>query len=530
MRNFELPGRSLAAARHGMAATSHPAATLTAVEILKAGGNAMDAAVAACAVQCVVEAGSTGIGGDCFAMFSMGNPSDIRAYNGSGRTPAAASLAAARQAGITEIEQHSPWAVTVPGAVQAWSQLIADHGRMPMSEVLAPAIRMAREGYTITPRVAYDLAEAEPLLRLDPTARATFLVDGKAPQLGDMQCQPLLADTMEAIAQEGKQAFYQGPIAQDMVRHLRQHGGCHTQQDFANVVGEYVTPLSLAYRGRTVYECPPNGQGVIALMILGILQRFTLKGDPLDPDNLHLAIEATRLAYAARDAWLAEPASSRVTPEHMLSDTLLDQLATKINLAHAITDLPPFLGPNHRDTAYIAVVDKERNTVSFINSLFDHYGSGLMAPHSGVLFHNRGQGFSLTEGHDNVLAANKRPMHTLIPGMVAEHGRVTMAFGVMGGHYQAMGHANLLSRLFDHGLDLQSAIELPRLFPLPGTLRVETEALLLEKVGAELTSRGFSLEASTWAIGGAQAVRIDWDKGTLQGGSDHRKDGMALGY
>lgn len=530
MRNFELPGRSLAAARHGMAATSHPAATLTAVEILKAGGNAMDAAVAACAVQCVVEAGSTGIGGDCFAMFSMGHPGDVRAYNGSGRAPAAATLDAARQAGITEIEQHSPWAVTVPGAVQAWSQLISDHGRMPMSEVLAPAIRMAREGYTITPRVAYDLAEAEPLLRLDPTVSATFLVDGKAPQLGDTQYQPLLAETMEVIGREGHQAFYQGPIAQEMVRYLREHGGCHTEQDFAHAAGEYVTPLSLSYRGRTVYECPPNGQGVIALMILGILQRFTLKGDPLDPDNLHLAIEATRLAYAARDVWLAEPASSRVSPEHMLSDTLLDQLAAKINLTQAITDLPPFLGPNHRDTAYIAVVDKERNVVSFINSLFDHYGSGLMAPRSGVLFHNRGQGFSLTEGHDNVLGPNKRPMHTLIPGMVAEHGRVMMAFGVMGGHYQAMGHANLLSRLFDHGLDVQSAIELPRLFPLPGTLRVETEALLLEKVGAELSSRGFSIEASTWAIGGAQAVRIDWDKGTLQGGSDHRKDGMALGY
>ncbi|WP_342620037.1 gamma-glutamyltransferase family protein [Rhodoferax sp. GW822-FHT02A01] len=530
MRNFELPGRSLAAARHAMAATSHPASTLTAVEILKAGGNAMDAAVAACAVQCVVEAGSTGVGGDCFAMFSMGDATQVRAYNGSGRAPAAATLEAARAAGLQEIPQHSPWAVTVPGAVEAWCRLVADHGRMPMREVLAPAIRMAREGYTITPRVAYDLDEAQPLLRQDPSTRATFLVDGKAPTIGDMQYQPLLAITMEAIGHDGPRAFYQGDIARDMVGHLRQHGGCHTEQDFASVAGEYVEPLSYSYRGHTVYECPPNGQGVIALMILGILQRFPISGDPLAPDNLHLAIEATRLAYAARDAWLAEPTTSRVQPQYMLSDTLLDSLAAKIDLKQAITDLPPFVGPEHRDTAYIAVVDKDRNVVSFINSLFDHYGTGLMAPRSGVLFHNRGQGFSLNAAHDNVLAPRKRPMHTLIPGMVAKDGRITMAFGVMGGHYQAMGHANLLSRLIDHGMDLQAAMELPRLFPLPGTLRVETEGLLLEKVGAELSRRGFGIEASTWAIGGSQAVRIDWDKGTLQGGSDHRKDGMALGY
>lgn len=530
MRNFELPGRSMAAARNGMAATSHPAATLTAIETLKAGGNAVDAAVAACAVQCVVEAGSTGVGGDCFALLSPGGSTDIRAYNGSGRTPAAMSLAALREAGVTQIERHSPHAVTVPGAVDAWCRLVADHGRMPMSDVLAPAVAMAREGYAITPRVAFDLAEEVALLQRDPTARATFLVDGKAPCMGDIQYQPLLANTLEAIGKEGAHAFYRGPIAEDIVGYLRDRGGFHTLQDFADAAGEYVQPISSPYRGRTVYECPPNGQGVIALMILGILSRFSLQGDPQSADNLHILIEASRLAYAARDSWVADPQSASSGVEHMLSDTLLDQLAARIDLSRAITDLPEFNGPTHRDTVYISVVDKDRNAVSFINSIFYHYGSGLMAPQSGVLLQNRGEGFNLVEGHPNAIGPKKRPMHTIIPGMVAENGRISMAFGVMGGHYQATGHAHFLSRLFDHGLDLQSAMNLPRLFPIPGSGSLEIEALLQSQVGDELRRRGFSFESPTYAIGGAQAIRIDWDKGTLLGASDHRKDGLAMGY
>jgi len=530
MRNFELPGRSMAVARHGMAATSQPAATQTAIEILKAGGNAVDAAVAACAMQCVVEAGSTGVGGDCFAMVSLQGSTDIRAYNGSGRTPAKLSLAALQRAGVTRIDRHSALAVTVPGAVDAWCCLVADHGRLPMRDILAPAIAMARQGYAITPRVAFDLAEEEALLQRDPTARATFLVDGRAPAVGDVQYQPLLADTLEAIGREGVKAFYRGDIAEDMVSHLRAHGGCHTLEDFANAAGEYVKPISTNYRGRTVYECPPNGQGVIVLMILGILSRFQVKGDPQDVDNLHLMIEASRLAYAARDAWLADPVMTNVSVDHLLSGSLLDQLAARINPALAMPDLPNFSAPEHRDTVYITVVDKQRNAVSFINSIFFHYGSGLMSPRSGVMLHNRAECFSLVEGHPNAIGPNKRPMHTIIPGMVAENGRVTLSFGVMGGHYQATGQAHFLSRLFDHQMDLQSAIDLPRLFPVPGTASLEIEALLLDRVGEELRRRGFGFEEPTYPIGGAQAIQIDWEKGILLGASDHRKDGLALGY
>jgi gamma-glutamyltranspeptidase/glutathione hydrolase len=315
-----------------------------------------------------------------------------------------------------------------------------------------------------------------------------------------------------------------------MVAYLQSLGGLHTLEDFAAARGEYVTPIRTEFRGRTVYECPPNGQGIVALMIMKILARFEVKPDPLDVDNLHIEIEATRLAYSARDAFLADPAKAKVPVDYLLSDALADELAAKIDLSRAIETLPCFAAAEHKDTVYIAVVDKDRNAVSFINSIFHPYGSGLVSPKSGVLFHCRGQSFSLTRGHPNQIAPRKRPMHTIIPGMVAERGRVVMPFGVMGGHYQAMGHAHLLAKLFDHGLDLQSAIDLPRLFPLPGTNIVEMEERLRERHGAALEARGFVVRPPNWAIGGAQAIWIDWERGALLGGSDARKDGCALGF
>ena len=530
MRNFENPGRSLAVGRNGMAATSHSTATFIAVEILKAGGNAIDAAVAACAVQCVIEAGSTGIGGDCFAMISLRGSKEIIAYNGSGRSPAGATLARLREQGTQTIDRHSPHAVTVPGAIEAWSRLISDHGRMPFAEVLAPAIALARDGYAITPRVSFDIGNQLDLLQRDPTTRRTFLIDGNAPPIGHIQRQPGLASTLETIASEGSDGFYRGTVADDMVAYLQSIGGLHTKEDFAATAGEYVTPISTNFRGRTVYEIPPNGQGIVALMILNILSRFKPKSDPLHVDNLHIEIEATRLAYAARDTFVADAAMSDIPVDYLLSDALADKLAAQIDLSRAISPLPLFDTTEHKDTVYITVVDGERNAVSFINSLFNAYGSGLMSPNSGVLFHNRGQSFSLVEGHPNALAPRKRPMHTIIPGMVAQGDRVCLSFGVMGGHYQAMGHAHFLAKLFDHGLDLQAAMDLPRLFPLPGTLTVEAETAIRNASGSELVRRGFKIQPPAWAIGGAQAIWIDWENGALLGGSDHRKDGCAVGF
>ncbi|KJF72732.1 gamma-glutamyltransferase [Agrobacterium arsenijevicii] len=530
MRNFEQPGRSLVVARNGMAATSHPLATLAAIEILKAGGAAIDAAVAACAVQCVVEAGSTGIGGDCFALLAANGGDKITAFNGSGRTPAAADLSWYRQKGITAIERSSPHAVTIPGAVDAWTRLVADHGRMSMSEILSQAIALARGGYAITPRVASDISHQKAMLLREPATRRTFLANDEAPQVGAVQYQPQLADTLEAIGRHGRDAFYRGSVAEEMVSYLSERGGLHTKEDFAEAAGEYVTPISADYRGWTVHECPPNGQGIIALMILKILERHRPAGDPLAADNLMREVEAARLAYAARDKWLADPSSSGVPTDFLLSDALADELASKIDLKRPADAKTIIGGVAHSDTVYISVIDKDRNCVSFINSIFHPYGSGLMAPKSGVLFHNRGQSFVVEEGHPNAIGARKRPMHTIIPGMVTRDGRSVLSFGVMGGHYQAMGHAQFLSKLFDYGMDMQAAIELPRLFPLPGTAKVEMEESVRLKVGEVFRERGFEVQPPNWAIGGAQAIWIDWDNGSLLGASDHRKDGCALGY
>ena len=296
MRDFESPGRSLVVARNGMAATSHPLSTLTAVNVLQAGGNALDAAVAACAVQCVVEPGSTGIGGDCFALIAPKGGADIVSFNGSGRAPAAATTEWYRAQGIARIERQSPHSVTVPGSIEAWSRLLADHGTMALGDLLAPAIGFARDGYAITPRVHRDWANQVALLAKDPNAARIFLPDRKAPAMGTIHRQSQLAETLQAVAEHGERAFYEGRIAADMVDYLRGLGGLHTLEDFAATRGEYVEPIRTRFRGYDIWECPPNGQGIIALMILNILSRFEAKGDPLDADRLHIEVEATRMA------------------------------------------------------------------------------------------------------------------------------------------------------------------------------------------------------------------------------------------
>ena len=408
--------------------------------------------------------------------------------------------------------------------------MVKDHGRLDLGDVLAPAAKIAREGYAITPRVAFDLTQSTEHLMKNSESRQTFLDRNKAPLIGAVQVQPRLADTLDAIGRNGPDAFYTGAIAEDMVECLNGLGGLHTLDDFAAAKGEYVSPISTEFRGRTVYECPPNGQGVVALLIMNILSRFATKADPLNVDNIHIELEATRMAYAARNTFVADNADGRVPVGYLLSDALADRLAAQIDLRHVIVPLPTFNEVQHKDTVYISVVDKDRNAVSLINSLFSSYGSGIMSPRSGVLFHNRGQSFSLMRGHLNAVAPKKRPMHTIIPAMVAENGRTTLSFGVMGGHYQAMGHAYFLAKLYDHGMDLQSAMDLPRLFPVPGTATIECEETIRNSIGPELVRRGYTLKAATRPIGGAQAVQIDWKHNTLLGASDFRKDGIALGY
>jgi len=530
MRNFDLPGRSAVHAMHGMAATSHPLASLTAIDILKDGGNAVDAAVAAGAVLAVVEPQSTGIGGDCFALVAPADGQEVIAYNGSGRAPAALNLDWLNHHGIVDIERHSAHAVTIPGAVDAWARLVADYGRKSLGELLTPAIRLASEGYPIHARIAYDWQRAREALVKDPNATGIFLPKGTAPSTGSVHRQPQLAQTLEHIAEEGRDGFYTGWVAEDMVSHLNQHGGLHSTDDFASARGEYVEPIQTSYRGYDVYECPPNGQGLTALIMLNIFSGFNLdQWQPLSVDRLHLEIEAAKMAYQDRNTYVADPAHSRIPIEQLLSAAHARELRKAIHMEQSLDRTPSFQLPGHADTVCLSVVDRDRNAVSFINSLFNAFGSGLTAPRSGVVLQNRGVAFSLDADHPNCIAPGKRPLHTIIPAMVCKGGKAIMPFGVMGGQYQAMGHAHFLSSCIDYKLDLQEAIDLGRVFPLPdGT--VEAESGIPGDVVAELCDRGHRICVPEIPLGGAQAIWIDWESGVLTGGSDPRKDGCALGY
>ena len=530
MRNLELPGRSPVHATQGMASTSHTLSSQVAVDVLKSGGNAMDAAIAACAVQCVVEPESTGIGGDCFCLYAPGGGDKIIAFNGSGRAPKAATPEWFAGQGITQIERQSPHSVTVPSAVDGWDRLLSDFGTKDLSELLQPAIGYARNGYPVTSRVSFDFKSQLELIKQDENLSRTFLRDGKTPSAGSLHHQPELANTLEAIAKGGRDAFYRGEIAEDIVGCLQSRGGLHTMEDFASVEGTYVDPVSTGYRGYTVHQCPPNGHGVIALILLNIMSGVEAGDDPLCPERLHIEIEAGRLAYNDRALYVADPAYADVPVEWMLSEEHANELRGAIDPAKAMTDIPPLSGPRHKDTVYITVVDKDRNACSFINTLYYNFGSGIMAPKSGVVLHNRGMSFSLDPDHPNCIAPGKRPMHTIIPGMVTRGGKTMMSYGVMGGEYQAYGHMQFLSRLFDYGLDIQEAQDLPRIFPSPTENIVQAESSLPAAAADALRAKGHNLVPPEKPIGGSQAICIDWDEGVLTGGSDPRKDGCALGY
>ncbi len=532
MRDVHLPGRSPAFATSGMAATSMPAATLTALDVLRAGGNALDAAVAACAVLCVIEPQSTGIGGDCFCLYSPAGTGHVIALNGSGKAPRAATIDWYERNGIAEIDPLSAHAVTIPGAVGAWERLLATHGRKGLDELLRPAIGFAEDGWPVHSRVASDWAREQGRLRLN-RAHA-FLPNDVPPRAGDLFRNPPLAETLRAIGRDGARAFYEGPIAADMVATLRAHGGLHTEADFAAGLrsATFVDPISATWRDHEVFQCPPNGTGLAALMILGILGRFDSAPDgPMGALRYHRHIEAARLAYRDRDAFIADPEHAQMPVERLLDPAYLAQLHGLIDDSRALPRLPragEAALPAHRDTVYLCVVDRDGNACSFINSLFQPFGSGILAERSGIMLQNRGFGFRLERGHPNCIAPDKRPMHTIIPGMVMRDGRAVMPYGVMGGHFQPMGQSLFLTNLLEYGLDIQEAIDHPRLMPMGGKVQVEhgISANLCDR----LTRLGHTIEAIDRPHGGGQAIWIDHARGCLIGGSDPRKDGLALGY
>jgi gamma-glutamyltranspeptidase/glutathione hydrolase len=524
-RDFQLPGRSPVIACEGMAATSHPLATLAAVDTLRAGGTAADAAVAAVATLCVVEPHMTGIGGDCFCLVSEpGKP--VWGYNGSGRAGATASDQALRAKGLTEIG-NSIHAVTVPGAIDAWGAILKAHGRFGLDRALAPAIKYAEGGFPVAARVAWDWQRHAGKLKADPGAARHYLFNGGAPREGDVIRFPALAATLKTIAGKGARAFYEGEIAEDMARTLHARGSFLTAEDFFRHRGEEVEPISTNYRGLDLVEIPPNAQGLTALVMLNILENFDVASlDPLGADRFHLVLEAARLSFAVRDTHIADAAHMRTSVADLLDKKFAKTLASLIDMKKR-TKLPSAPAPGN-DTVYLTIVDRDRRAVSFINSLYSSFGLGICTEKTGIMLTNRGACFTLEPGHPNAFGPNKRPMHTIIPALAMRNGRCDMSFGVMGAHYQPMGHAQIILNMLDYGMDVQQAIDAPRFFFEGEKTDVEHGTPAATITG--LKARGHDVVTASSPWGGAQTIKIDWDRGVLIGGSEPRKDGCALGY
>ena len=523
MRDFQLPGRSAVFASNGLCSTSHPLAAKVALDILQSGGTAADAAIAGAVLLGICEPQMTGIGGDCFVLLKPAASDRVIGLNGSGRAPAGLNAAALRDKGMARMPIHGIETVTMPGAIDAFCTLHAAHGRLPLDQVLAPAIHYAEEGVPVAPRVAADWAEDAAVLQGD--ARRHYLLNGTAPRIGQIFRAPGQAEVLRRIAREGRAGFYEGEVAEDMIASLHALGGVHDLADLAAVRAEWTDPISAPYQGVELIEHPPNGQGATALLMLNILKHFDLSAiDPFGAARAHLEAEATKLAYDARNRFIADP-TARL--DHMLSPETAARLAALIDPKRALPDPAPLTESVHKDTVYITVVDRDRMAVSLIYSIFWGFGSGLASQKFGITFQNRGAGFSLTQGHPNEAAGGKRPMHTIIPGMLAEGGRVSMPFGVMGGAYQPCGHARFVTNLTDYGMDLQTAIDAPRAFCGPEGFKVERGYPL--DIVKELMNLGHPACVSDEPLGGAQAIRIRAD-GVLEGASDPRKDGCALGY
>ncbi len=523
MRDFHLPGRSAVYAENGMCATSHPLAAQVAIEVLKSGGNAVDAAIAGAFLLGICEPQMTGIGGDCFVLVKPAGEDRVLALNGSGRAPVAATAAALRAKGHTTVPVRGIDAVTLPGAVDAFCRLSADWGKIGLDRVLAPAIHYADHGVPVAPRVAFDWADDAPFLH--GKACDFYLIDGAVPKPGQMFRAPGQAEVLRRIASHGRAGFYEGEVADDLIASLQAHGGLHTQDDLAATQATWGEAVAGTYGDVTLVEHPPNGQGATAILLLNILKHFDIASlAPFGSQRAHIEAEATKLAYDARNRFIAER-SPRL--EHMLSADTAAKLAALIDPSRAMPAAAPLTEAVHRDTILITVVDKDRMAVSLIYSIYFGFGSGLASSKFGVNFQNRGAGFNLTQGHPNELGGAKRPMHTIIPAMLKRNDRVIMPFGVMGGAYQPTGHARFVSNLIDFGMDQQAAVDAPRSFS--GVEGMQVERGYSDAVRMELAAMGHDVSIPNDPLGGAQNILLD-DSGILIGASDPRKDGCALGY
>jgi gamma-glutamyltranspeptidase/glutathione hydrolase len=529
-------GRSVVRASTGMVASSQPLASQVGLDILKGGGNAVDAAIAMAAMLNVTEPNMTGIGGDCFVMIYPAKTKKLEALNASGRAPRALNPEYFASKKLTAMPLTGMEPITVPGAFDGWVTLLEKHGTMKLGDLLAPAIGYAENGFPLMEKTVMDWVPEVEKLKRDPAAAATYLVNGAAPKPGTIFQQKNLARTFRTLAKGGRDAFYRGEIARAIVDYCKQHGGFLAMEDFAAQKSDWVEPISTTYRDHTLYELPPNNQGLTALLLLNMLEGIDLQSMRTQPDlYYHTLIEATKIAFADRNRYIADPGFSKVPVKELLSKDYAAKRRALIDSSKAIDAPAPGDLRMGSDTTYFTVVDKDRNVVSFINSIFNAFGSGIVAGETGIMLHNRGSGFSLEPNHPNLYGAGKRPFHTLIPAMVFKDGKPFMSYGVMGGDIQAQGHAQVLINLVDRGLNLQQAIDSPRVRYISGR-GVMMEESLGEPVINALVARGHERVMPPAGImhralmGGGQAIMIDPVSGALAGASDFRKDGLALGY
>lgn len=528
--------RSMVVGRRGMVATSNPLASQAGLRVLREGGNAADAAIAAAAMLNVTEPASTGVGGDCFALFYDAGTRQVTALNGSGRAPSALKLDDLLAQGMTEIPTISAHAVTVPGAVAGWADLLARHGRMTLADVLQDAIDYAREGFPVHPVFAASWQATEAVLRSSRYA-GDYLPDGRAPSAGQVMRLPELANTLQAIADGGPDAFYSGPVADAIVATLQEMGGVMAHDDLKAHRSTWDDAISSDYRGVTIYECPPNGQGMVALEALNIIAGDDITGLPWDsPERIHLVVEAMRTAFADARQYCADLAMNPAPLDFLLSQKYAASRRAEISTLNAMQ--PPSYGLPiaGSDTVYLSVVDGDGNACSFINSLYSGWGSGIVAEGTGVLLQSRGALFCLDPDHPNCLAPGKRPYHTIIPGMALCGDTLYSCFGVMGGFMQPQGHVQVLTAMIDDDLNPQEALNRPRWCLENGT---GDSALALEEglpvaTMARLAELGHNVKPVSGRgrgiFGDGQIINRDPVSGVLMGGSDPRKDGQVAAY
>ncbi|GAB4112425.1 MAG: gamma-glutamyltransferase [Roseiflexaceae bacterium] len=525
--------RSVVLGTRGVVAASQPLAAQAGLRILMAGGSAADAAVATAAVLNVVEPMSTGIGGDMFALVYDAKQRQVTALNGSGRAPQAISLAAFQQRGLEKIPLLGILPVTVPGAVDGWLSLLGRHGRLPLSEILAPAIEYAERGFPVSEIIARGWQMSTEKLRSNAAATSTYLVGGRAPRAGEIASNPNLGQSLRLIAEGGREAFYHGPIAEAIVATSEREGGFLSMADFAAHHSTWDTPISTNYRGYTIYECPPNGHGLTTLLALNILNGFDLPSlSPGSPEALHLQIEAMRLAFADAATYIADPAHADVPTEFLLSEAHTQARRGLIRTDRALDHVVPGSLPGGHDTVYLSVVDAEGNAVSFINSLYYGFGSGVVAGDTGICLQNRGAGFVLDPQHRNCLAPGKRPYHTIIPGMILRDDALWSSFGVMGGFMQPQGHMQMVVNMIDFGMNPQESLDAPRFELLDPYVDQSSVAFEHDPaIGQALAALGHQVVESprVGGFGGGQIIVVD-QHGVRHAGSDPRKDGAAVAY